>query len=158
MSGLSNTVFGAANPVTRGQFAAILYRMQGRPAASTQGNFIDVAPNTYYAKAVNWANGAGIVNGYTATLFAPDASITREQMAVMMFKYAQYLGLDTTQRANIYAYNDANQVSSYAANALSWAVAKGLISGMTPTILAPQNSASRAECAAIIQRFIQKVM
>lgn len=158
MSGLSNTVFGAANPVTRGQFAAILYRMQGRPAASTQGNFIDVAPNTYYAKAVNWANGAGIVNGYTATQFAPDASITREQMAVMMFNYAQYLGLDTTQRANIYAYNDANQVSSYAANALSWAVAKGLISGMTPTILAPQNSASRAECAAIIQRFIQKAM
>lgn len=158
MSGLSNTVFGAANSVTRGQFATILYRMQGQPASSNQSKFADVAPNKYYTKAVNWANNAGIVNGYTATQFAPNASITREQMAVMMFKYAQYLGLDTAPRANIYAYTDAHQVSSYAANALSWAIAKGLISGMTPTTLAPKNSASRAECAAIIQRFIQKVM
>lgn len=158
MSGLSNTVFGAANPVTRGQFAAILYRMQGQPAASNQSKFTDVAPNMYYTKAVNWANEAGIVSGYTATQFAPDASITREQMAVMMFKYAQYLGLDTTARANIYTFSDANKVSAYATNALSWAIAKGLISGMTPTTLAPQNSATRAECAAIVQRFIQKVM
>lgn len=156
MKGLSDTVFGAASPVTRGQFATILYRLQGSPSASQYGKFVDVAPNLYYAKAINWANGAGIVSGFTATQFAPEASITREQMAMMMYKYASYLGYDTSKRANIYTYNDAYAVSSYATNAISWAVAEGLISGMNATTLAPQNNASRAECASIIQRFMNK--
>lgn len=158
MSGQTDAVFGAKDPVTRGQFATILYRMQGSPTTSNQSSFADVPANKYYTKAVNWANEAGIVTGLTPTQFAPDASITREQMAIMMFRYANYLGYDTNARANIYTFNDADRVSSHATNALSWAVADGLISGLDSTTLAPKNTATRAECATIIQRFIEKIM
>lgn len=156
MKGLNSSVFGATSPVTRGQFATILYRLEGSPAASEYGNFMDVAPNTYYAKAINWANKAGIVSGFSATKFAPEASITREQMAMMMFRYATYLGQNTSKRASINTFNDAYMVSAYAKDAISWAVAEGLINGLNATTLAPQYNASRAECAAIIQRFDEK--
>ena len=158
MAGLSDTVFGRDFAITRGQFATLLYRLSGSPAVTTQHSFTDIPANAYYEKAVGWANGVGVVSGFTPVTFGPENYITREQMAVMMYRYANHLGYDTTKRADISGFVDASEVSAYALDGISWAVAEGLISGMTPTTLAPQNTAYRVECAAIFERFMKNIM
>lgn len=158
MDGKSYTYFGANDSITRGQFATILYRIQGSPAPTNPNPFVDVASSTYYYNAIRWANSVGVVEGFTDTAFVPENSITREQMAAMMYRYANYLGLNTTQRASLSRFQDNGSISPYAADAISWAVAVGLMDGVTDTSLAPQSVATRGQCAAIIQRFMTNVM
>lgn len=158
MTGLTPTTFGVNSPITRGQFATILYRLEGSPYSTKNNNFQDVPSGEYFYNPINWASSVNIVNGLTTTKFGPNESITREQMAVMMYRYANYLGCDTTKRAPLTSFRDAHMIGSYATDAISWAVAEGLINGLDSTTLGPLRTADRAQCAAIIQRFMQNVM
>lgn len=143
--------------LSRAQFAVILYRMAGEPEAEYHGEFPDVADGQWYSNAIAWANSIGVASGYTDTkLFGTADEITREQMATMMYRYAQYLKLDTDKQANLSNYKDADKVSGFAEEAMQWAVGYGIIQGkFDATVLAPQDDTSRGEGAIIISRFMQ---
>lgn len=157
MTGLTPNTFGPYEPLMRAQFATILYRMEGSPKTIYRNQFSDVSDGQWYSNPVIWANDAKIVTGYgTSGLFGTSDNITREQMTVMMFRYAQYKGYDTSQRADFSRYKDASSVSGFAKDAMQWAVSKGIISGKeNGTIIDPQGNALRAECAVIIKRFME---
>ena len=157
MTGLNETTFGPYENLARAQFAVILHRMNGSPDMEYTNKFPDVADNQWYTDAILWANEAGVVGGYTDTgKFGPGDNINREQMAVMMYRYANYLGYDTSARADISKYTDAGNVNEFAKEAMSWAVGEGIITGKyNETQLDPQGNASRAECATIIMRFME---
>lgn len=155
MTGLNDTYFGAADPLARAQFAVILYRMNGEPQVNYSARFPDVADGQWYTNAILWANDQGVVTGYADTgLFGPGDNINREQMAVMMYRFAQSKGYDTSTKADFSSYADASQVNEFAREAMQWAVGTGIISGKdNGTRLDPQGNANRAECATIITRF-----
>ena len=157
MTGLNETTFGPYENLARAQFAVILHRMNGSPDMEYTNKFPDVADNQWYTDAILWANEAGVVGGYTDTgKFGPGDNINREQMAVMMYRYANYLGYDTSARADISKYTDAGNVNEFAREAMSWAVGEGIITGKyNETQRDPQGNASRAECATIIMRFVE---
>ena len=154
---MNETTFGPYENLARAQFAVILHRMNGSPDIEYTNKFPDVADNQWYTYAILWANEAGVVGGYTDTgKFGPGDNINREQMAVMMYRYANYLGYDTSARADISKYTDAGNVNEFAKEAMSWAVGEGIITGKyNETQLDPQGNASRAECATIIMRFME---
>ena len=158
MTGLNTTTFGPGEALSRAQFAVILHRMNGTPEAVHAANFPDVADNTWYTDAVLWANSIGVVNGYSDTgKFGPGDNITREQMALMMYRYANHMGYDTSVKADFGKFKDAARVSSFAAEAMKWAVGNGIITGKNNgTTIDPQGNAARAECATIIMRFMEK--
>ena len=156
MNGTSATAFSPDATTTRAMIVTILYRLEGEPAAEASG-FTDVAANAYYADAVAWAQANDIVNGVSATSFAPDNVITREQMAAILYRYAQYKGYDISASNSLNAFADASQISSYAVAAMQWANGNGLINGVTGTTLAPQGSATRAQVATILMRFCEDV-
>ena len=148
MNGTSTTAFSPNENMSRAMLATVLYRMSGE-TAEADSNFGDVSSSAYYAAAVNWASSKGIVNGTGADAFSPDASITREQLAAMLYRYAA----EPSVSADLSAYTDAVSISPYAEKAVEWCVAKGILSGKSATRLAPQDTATRAECAAMLQRF-----
>ena len=154
MTGTAADKFSPSLTTTRGMIVSILYRQEGEPAVSTDAGFADVASGAYYEDAVNWAAEEGIVNGYSDTAFGPNDAITREQMAAILMNYAEYKGQDVTARADLSGYTDADTVSGWATDAVQWANAEGLINGMSDTQLAPKGSATRAQVAAILQRFL----
>ena len=156
MNGTSATTFGPNTTTTRGMIVTILYRLEGEPDA-TASSFTDVASNMYYADAINWAAANGIVNGITTTTFGPDNAITREQMAAILYRYAQYKGYDVTASNNLGSYTDASQISAYATTAMQWANAEGLITGNTTTTINPIGNATRAELATILMRFCENI-
>ena len=155
MNGVSKTSFAPNMSLTRGMFVTILYRAAGEPKADATLKFTDVAIGMYYADAVNWVNANGIVLGVSETAFAPNQNITREQIATIMYRYAQHNGYDVTVTADLSAYEDAANVSDYAAEAMQYAVGAGYINGKTGTTLNPKDNATRAEIATILQRFIE---
>ena len=157
MTGLNETTFGPYENLARAQFAVILHRMNGSPDMEYTNKFPDVADNQWYTDAILWASDIGVVTGYEDTgKFGPGDNINREQMAVMMYRYANYLGYDTSARADISKYTDAGNVNEFAKEAMSWAVGEGIITGKyNETQLDPQGNASRAECATIIMRFVE---
>ena len=120
--------------------------------------FADVADTAYYADAVTWAAVNDIVAGYGDELFGPNDAITREQMATILYRYAQYKGYDTTAKADLSQYADAARVGSWALEAIRWANAQGLVNGTSGTTLSPQGSATRAQVAVILTRFCQNVV
>ena len=154
MTGYSNGYFGPADNLTRGQFATMLYRYEGEPDVTFDPNtFPDVAANIYYSNPVIWASDHGIVTGYTATkTFGPNDNIQRQQMAVMMYRYANFKGYDISKLEDLTAFPDHNNVDDYAKDAMSWAVANGLIKGDGGR-LNPRGNANRAEIATIMMRF-----
>ncbi len=156
MNGKNDTQFAPGENLARAQFSLILYRMSGSPEVDAKSEFKDVADNDWYTDAVIWASKAGVVTGYTDSgLFGPGDDINREQMAVMMYRYANYCNLDTSARASLNQFKDASYVNSFAREAMQWAVAEGIITGKdNGTKLDPQGNASRAECATIISRFM----
>lgn len=156
MSGAGSQSFAVKSPATRAMLVTILHRLEGSPAASDSG-FRDVASSAYYAAAVAWAAENGIVTGAGGGYFAPDQAISREQLAVILYRYAQYKGWDVTADASLSAYRDQGQVSSYAVPALRWALARGLISGTSSDTLSPKGSAQRVQAAAILHRFCENV-
>ncbi len=158
MTGLNQTKFAPGQSVARAQFAVILYRMNGEPDVEYTKKFPDVAKGIWYADAVLWASDMGIVTGYSNTgKFGPADSITREQMAVMMYRYAIRRGYDVSKKADFGKFSDSSRVSKFAEDAMQWAVGMGIIAGKdNGTKLDPQGNASRAECATIIMRFVEK--
>ena len=149
MNGMTDTAFAPGVTMTRGMLVIILYRMAGSPAVSGAAGFGDVPAGAYYADAVAWAAANGIVTGYDAGTFAPDAPITREQLAAILYRCAGASG----DNAALDGFTDAASVSGYASGAMAWAVDTGLITGMGDGTLAPQGSATRAQTAVILMRF-----
>lgn len=156
MTGVAPGVFGPEEAVTRGMLATTLHRMAGKPAAQDSG-FQDVDQGAYYADAVDWAVEAGVVTGYgdDGVFFGPEDSMTREQLAAMLFRYAgKVAGVDTSKRADLSAYSDEASMTAYARDAVSWAVAEGLIRGIADSdVLAPTDGATRAQVATVLMRF-----
>ena len=157
MTGTSATTFEPNTTTTRGMIVSMLHRLEGSPAVGI-ADFSDVAGGDWYADPVAWAASEGIVGGYGDGTFGPNDPITREQMASILYRYADYKGLDVSARASLDAYSDADSVSPWASDVMSWAVSEGIISGMTEDTLAPQGTATRAQVAAMFQRFLENVM
>lgn len=155
MTGTSATTFEPNTHLSRAMLVAVLHRLEGSPQASV-GDFIDVAEGDWYAQAVNWAASVGVVNGFDDGTFQPNTAITREQLAAILMNYAQYKGQDVSARATFDTYNDATAISSWANDVMSWAVAEGLLTGVTNDQLQPQGNATRAQVAAILQRFLSE--
>ena len=152
MTGVSDTEFAPEATTTRAMIVSILARLEGVTTAQAAG-FADVDDNDWYATAVNWAASVGVVNGYEDGTFKPNTAITREQLAAILMNYAAYKGEDVSTRASLATYTD--QPSTWAEEAMSWAVAEGLITGVTADTLQPQGAATRAQVAAILQRFLE---
>ena len=155
MSGTSEENFAPNAKLTRAMLVTVLYRMEGEPATNRSIPFADMDMGAYYASAVIWAQQNGIVNGVSETEFAPDAEITREQMAAIMFRYAQYKGMDAVTLEENLHFADASEISEYAVSAMNWAVGTGLLKGKTASSLNPKDGTTRAETAAILHRYIE---
>ncbi len=153
MTGVSATEFAPNQTTTRGMIVSMLARLEGVTSAEDAG-FADVAANDWYATAVNWAASVGVVNGYEDNTFRPNDAITREQMAAILYNYADYKGYDVSARADLSDYADAASISSWAEDVLAWANAEGLINGMTATTIDPQGATTRAQTAAMFERFL----
>ena len=153
MTGVSDTEFAPEATTTRAMIVSILARLEGVTTAEAAG-FADVDDNDWYATAVNWAANVGVVNGYEDNTFQPNTAITREQLAAILMNYAAYKGYDVSNRADLTSYTD--QPSTWAEETMQWAVAEGLISGVTADTLQPQGAATRAQVAAILQRFLSE--
>ena len=140
MTGVDETHFAPNEQILRAQFAAILYRMNGEPEVEYKAVFPDVQDGVWYTDAILWANSTGVVTGYQNTgLFGTSDPISREQMAVMMYRYAKYAGYDTSKKEDLGAFRDAEEISGYAVEAIQWAVGNGIISGKDGgTMLDPQ--------------------
>lgn len=151
--GTSETSFSPNASMDRGMLATVLYRLE---EASSPGStaFGDIEAGQYYTEAVNWASKQGIVNGVSESSFAPKQKISREQLATMLFRYAKAVGADTTGSGDIKKFSDASKISPFAQDAMKWAVGSGIMSGKSGTALDPNGSASRAEVAAVLQRFV----
>ena len=158
MTGVSADRFAPASTTTRGMIVTILYRLENEPEVSGGSAFTDVESGAWYADAVAWAAANDIVNGTSATTFAPNSPITREQMAAILYRYAAYKGYDVSQKADLSGYTDATSISGYAKDALAWANAQKLITGVTDTTLNPQGSATRAQVATILMRLCETVV
>lgn len=158
MTGLDGTTFGPEQNLARAQFAVILHRLMDVPEVEYKAVFPDVKDGEWYTDAILWASENKIVTGYSDTgNFGPGDNINREQMAVMMYRFAKFLQEDVSQTADYSRFSDAGYVNEFAQEAMSWAVGMEIISGKDDgTRLDPQGNASRAECATIIMRFLEK--
>ena len=157
MNGVGNGMFEPESSMTRAMLVTVLWRYAGSPAG-WENSFTDVPNGSWFTQAVAWAAENGIVNGVGNHKFEPDSNITREQMAAILFRYAAMSGFDTSARGNLDQYPDRGDVSGYAVEPLSWAVAEGLIKGTdngNGILLDPQGNATRAQVATIIMRFIR---
>ena len=154
MTGVSDTEFAPEATTTRAMIVSILARLENVTSAEAAG-FADV-DDEWYATAVNWAANVGVVNGYEDNTFQPNTAITREQLAAILMNYAAYKGYDVSARADLSHYSDADSISSWANDVLLWAVAEGLLTGVTDDTIAPQAHATRAQVAAILQRFLSE--
>lgn len=155
MTGTSKTTFEPNTTTTRGMIVSILHRLEGNPVV-TEEAFSDVSADDWYGKAVAWASSEGIVGGYGDGTFQPNKAITREEMASILYRYAQYKDQDVSARADLTKYTDADQVGAWAEEVMQWANAEGLINGMTEDTLVPQGNATRAQVAAMFQRYLNK--
>ncbi len=156
MNGAGGGKFAPNTNLTRGMAVTVLYRMSGETtgvAEEATDAFSDVSASQWYAEAVDWASDNGIVKGSNGK-FNPNTNITRQDIATMMYRYAQYKQADTTQSADLGKYTDAGQISDYALDSMEWAVAEGIISGRTQTTLVPRANLTRAEFATIISRYL----
>lgn len=155
-SGTTATTFSPYASMTRAMLVTVLYRLEGEPAVTGRSGFSDVTIGSYYEAAVTWAADSGIVNGTSATTFSPSENVTREQMAAILCRYAQYKQYGTSASASLSAFSDAAAVSTYAKAPLSWAVAEKLVNGTDGKLL-PRASATRAQVAAILHRFVENI-
>nr|WP_308778666.1 GBS Bsp-like repeat-containing protein [uncultured Anaerotignum sp.] len=159
MTGMVNGGFAPNEELSKVQFAVVLYRMEGSPEVSLSANTLAIPENAYYAPAVFWADQTGLLDGLQGTSIKPEDKITREEMITMLFRYAQQKGFDTQERADLSQFADAEKVSPSAKEAISWAVATGMISGEgKDRLLNPHGSASRAVCAAMITHLCETYM
>ena len=159
LSGTSDTTFSPDTGMTRGMFVTALGRLAGiNPDSYKTGKFTDVKADAYYAPYVNWAAQNGIVTGVTATNFAPDTNINREQMAVIMKNYAAKLGYDLPQTLKAVTFADNTQISSWAKDAVKSMQQAGILAGKTNNCFDPAGTATRAEVATVLRRFVEIVI
>ena len=157
MAGYGKNLFGPDDDLSRAQLCQIIYNMEGQPATSGSSVFTDVADGAWYADAVTWAASQGIVGGYGGGLFGPEDNITREQLAAILYRYAQAKGYDTSvgENTNILSYTDALEISEYAIPAMQWACGSGLVEGSNGS-LNPRAKATRAEVATMLMRWMEQ--
>ena len=155
MAGTSADTFSPDGITTRGQIVTILWRLVDSPAGEAPVDFADVDPAAWYGEAVRWAAGQGIVGGYGNGSFGPNDPVTREQLAAILYRFAQHMGYDTEGQADLSGFTDLTQVSTYAREAMAWCVDAGLLSGTSPTTLSPRGQATRAQTAAVLMRLCQ---
>ena len=155
-AGTSDTTFSPNASMTRAMLVTVLYRLEGEPAVSGRSGFSDVTFNSYYEDAVTWAADNGIVNGTSTTTFSPNANVTREQMAAILYRYAQHKKYNTAASSGLNGFTDHASVSGYAAASLEWAVAEKLVNGSAGKLM-PTGNATRAQVAAILHRFVENV-
>ena len=159
MVGTETAMFSPESTTTRAQIVTLLWRLEGEPSAD-RSSFNDVTAGSYYEAAVGWAAASDIVKGVSATSFAPNDPITREQFAAILYRYAQHKGYDASvgedgEDMNLSGYADASELSGYAVSAMKWACGKGLVNGTDGNRLDPKGTATRAQAAAMIQRFCE---
>lgn len=152
-SGTSATTFAPEDTLSRSMVVSVLYRLSGSPSVTDSRSFSDVSSGLWYTDAVNWAAGTSIVDGVGDNRFAPEGDITREQLATILYRYAKNMHLTDANDAELSRFKDADTVSDWAAEAMVWAVANGLISGTSDTTLSPKDTATRAQFAQIMYQF-----
>ena len=159
MNGVSETSFAPHATTSRSMIVTILYRLEGEPVVDYAMDFTDVAGDAYYAEAVRWAASEGIVGGYGGGLFGAEDAVAREQLAVILYRYAVYKGYDVSigEDTNILSYADFADLSEYAIPAMQWACGAGVITGVTDATLVPQGEATRAQVAAMLMRFVEAI-
>ena len=156
MLGTSKTLFSPHGTVTRGMMATILWRMEGSLAPKDENSFTDVEAGMWYADAITWTAANGIFAGYSKDKFGPDDPVTREQLTAIFYRYADYKGYKLTVTGNLDKFEDADKITDYAKTVMQWAVGNGLIKGKSENLLDPQGTATRAEIAAMLHRFVEK--
>ncbi|WP_418405339.1 S-layer homology domain-containing protein [Anaerotignum faecicola] len=156
MLGTSKTLLSPHGTVTRGMMATILWRMEGSLAPKGENSFTDVEAGMWYTDAITWAAENGIFAGYSMDKFGPDDPITREQLTAIFYRYADYKGYKLTVTENLDKFEDADKITDYAKMVMQWAVGNGLIKGKSENLLDPQGTATRAEIAAMLHRFVEK--
>ena len=157
MQGVSDTRFGPHLTATRAMMATILWRMEGSPAPTAEARFTDVRSGQWYSEAVAWTAQSGVYTGYVDGSFRPNDSITREQLAAILYRYAKYKGVDVSvgEDTNILSYADAAEISDYAFPAMQWACGAGVMQGSNGNLL-PRGRATRAQIAAMLHRYLVK--
>ena len=158
MNGVGENQFAPNAPLTREMLAVVLYNMEKQPESTGVNPFADVKADMWYTDAIVWANANGIVAGYDDSTFGLGDSITREQLAAILYRYAQMKGYDVTEKADLTGYADSAAISGYAVEAMQWANANGIVNGMTATTLAPQGTATRAQVATMLMSFCENVV
>ena len=156
MVGTGKTLFSPHETVTRGMMATILWRMEGSPIPKGKNSFTDVEAGKWYADAITWTAENGIFADYDKDRFKPDDPITREQLAAIFYRYADYKDYDLTVKGDLDKFKDADEITDYAKTAMQWAVGSDLVKGKSGALLDPQGKAIRAEIAAMLHRFIEK--
>ena len=154
MVGTGDTTFSPEISTSRAMIAVTLWRMEGEPAAKGANPFTDVENGAWYTEAITWANENGIAEGYGNGCFQPETPVTREQLAAFFYRYAEYKGYDITITGSLDRFNDKDNVSDWAKEAMAWAVGYGLIGGKDNNMLDPQGEATRAEFATIFFRLL----
>lgn len=154
MTGVTETEFAPDANMTRAMFVTLLWRIEGSPKPETESGFADVAADQWYSDAVAWAAENSLVNGYDAQTFGISDSISREQMAALLMRYAAWKGEDVSSEQSLDVFTDRDSISDYAVDAVRWAVERGLIKGMSDTEFAPKGTASRAQVAVLLDRFL----
>ena len=159
MEGYGEGIFGPNNDLSRAMLVQIFYNYENRPTVSSGSVFDDVADGAWYADAVTWAASQSIVGGYGNGNYGPNDPITREQLAAILYRYAQYKGYDVSvgEDTNILSYTDAFEISEYAVPAFQWACGAGVIEGVTESTLVPRGNATRAQVATMLMRFCVNV-
>lgn len=157
-TGVSPSSFAPDLPLSRGMLATVLFHLEGGQAQKTESVFLDAANDAWYTPGITWAVETGIVSGYGDGYFGPNDSITREQLAVMLFRYAQLLDMSTGGRDSLTGFSDRDAISPWAQEAVAWTVDSGIISGLPNGTLVPSGTATRAEAAAMLQRFISALL
>ena len=156
---VSKNYFGARQDATRAEIVYMLYQYDGAPSVSGNTSFGDVSSSAWYAKAVAWAAGNGIVSGQNQSTFNPNGSVTREQLSAILYRYARYKGVNVTNTGDymVSAYSDKDYISSYAKDAVNWICNAGLLSGRTETQLEPRGIATKAELSVMVMRFCKSL-
>ncbi len=158
MNGTDTEKFSPDFNTSRGMIVTILYRLENEPAVADNCPFTDVKADSYYEDAIIWAASNGIVNGYSESIYGPDDAITREQLAAILYRYADYKGYDVTKKADLSKFADQNEISGYAAEALAWANANGIMNGNGDGTLNPTGTATRAEAAQMLMNFCKNIL
>lgn len=156
--GTGEKIFNPDSNMTRAMLVTVLYRLEGALSSENESRFIDIKKDKWYFDAVSWANANNIVNGVDENSFAPDLNITREQVVTFLYRYAKYLGMSTENNGNLNNFKDCNEISSWSKDAWKWAVGEGLINGKPGNIIDSKDNATRAEVAAVMERFVKLVI